>query len=453
MRKYTAITLFAIVAIACLQGYYTLLQYESFAEEKLTEIDNIIRISVDKDLAIREHTRQECNKRNQNQHFVYSISLKNRDERNVENEVNLQPDTLDIDKLRKEGKVETQFDAMFLISMDMCEYFGFPLKLNMLDSVFTDKMKEKYEHTILLLDGKKHVIDSIGGSYDGWRASKDVCVSLKNPRYVRVMVKITPSDFIVKSVWSLSLSFLFAVIIIGVVAFQLTVIRRKEDLLSARELSINGTIHDLKSPLGGVVTLMSMLRINEKNEMRRDMIRKTEERTRQLITTIEMLLLTAGGTKRSIVLKKEPVDMAALTDRAKADVDVLFAEKAHEIVIDNHLAEGASVKVDKMYMENVMRNLIENAVKYADSGVKVKVTLVNDGSETIVTVEDNGWGIPRKCLRNVFKQFYRVPRKDSPKGFGIGLALVKYIVEQHGGHVSLNSVEGQGSCFRLAIPN
>jgi len=446
MRKYIVITLIAIVAIACLQGYYSLSQYNAFVERALSEMDEIIRISLDKELYIRDNARAQYYRKHRKQMITYAIDPPMEREKTRKGKTVFRSDTVDVERLRRSGLAETLFDAMSVITMDLCEERGYPLKLSTLDSIFTKSLKEKYAHTILLLDSKRQVIDSIGGAYDGWRQTKDICVSLKNPRFVRVMVRITPSDFIVKSVWSLSLSFMFAIIIIGVVAFQLTVIRRKEELLSARELSVNSTIHDLKAPLGGVVTLMSLLRMGEKNEERLSLICRTEERTRKLIATIEMLLLTAGGTKRRIVISRKPVDMMALAAKAKADVDTLYADKTHEIVINNHMKEGFVANVDEMYMENVMRNLIENAVKYADEGVRVDVTLENNGSEITVEVSDTGWGIPKRYLRNVFKQFYRVPRACSPKGFGIGLALVKYIVEQHGGHVSVVS-------FRFTISN
>lgn len=78
-------------------------------------------------------------------------------------------------------------------------------------------------------------------------------------------------------------------------------------------------------------------------------------------------------------------------------------------------------------MENVIRNLMENAVKYSDNGVEVNVTIGSNGGKTTISVEDNGWGIPKKSIPHLFKQFYRVPRNDAPKGYGIGLALVKYL--------------------------
>ena len=107
-----------------------------------------------------------------------------------------------------------------------------------------------------------------------------------------------------------------------------------------------------------------------------------------------------------------------------------------------------------MYIENVLCNLIENALKYADRGVKVEVTLSMADGRLQVAVRDNGWGIAPQYQKKLFRQFYQVPRHGRPeqKGYGIGLAQAKYIIDEHGGWIKVQSAEGKGSTFIFTIP-
>lgn len=453
MKRYLIISISAIAVITCLQGYYVHLQYNKYIEEKIREMNRIVRISLDKDIAEREDARSCSRTKGEAQHFKFNVYLgKNAQKANAKRSKRITFENINIDSLRKLGLVETKFDAMSLISMDMCEALGRPLNLNGIDSMLSDYMGNRNGHSVLILDSNKKVIKATRSDYSGWYATKDICISLSNPRFIRVMVDIKPSDFIMKSVWSLSLSLLFSIIIIGVDAYQLTAIRRREELLNARELSLNGTIHDLKSPLNALITLLGVLRMDEEDEAKLDAMKTVEDRARKLVNTIETILITAGGTGRRILLNKKPADIGTLAMKAKADVDLLAGGKEHEITVDDRTG-GATATVDAAYIENVLRNLMENAVKYSDPGVKVCVRIEREGSMTRVSVSDTGWGIPRKCMRHLFRQFYRVPGRESVKGFGVGLALVKYIIELHGGRIKVESTEDRGSVFTFTLPD
>ena len=107
-----------------------------------------------------------------------------------------------------------------------------------------------------------------------------------------------------------------------------------------------------------------------------------------------------------------------------------------------------------MYIENVIRNLMENALKYSDAGVRIEVSLSIVNERLCVSVKDNGWGIAPCHQRKLFTQFYRVPRSEEQqqKGYGIGLAQSKYIINEHGGEIMVKSAEGEGSTFTFIIP-
>lgn len=450
MRKYAFIAWLTMAIIACLQGYYISLQYDEFVVRTLTKMDDKLKISVDRDLNIRSKRVKKVSS-NDEQKFSYRIcsgeeakKLKKENKDTLE----LRMDTINVDKLRAIGVVQTSQDVLLLMTHDVNEKEGYPLVLDSLYNIYKVETGNDFGCALLLLDSNKRTIKTVGEVGSGWYATKDICISLKNPRFIRAMVDIHISDFIFKSILSLLLSVLFSVIAIASVAYQLRVIRQKEELLRKRELSINGTIHDLKSPLNSAITLMKYLQTKIADKTMSELMGKATDRISQLVVNIEDLLITArGGKNRKIALKLEQADIAQLAEKARQDIDTIYNDKPHKIEISG----TATAEVDKMYMENVIRNLMENAVKYADNGVEVKVSIGSDGGKTIISVEDNGWGIPKKSIPHVFKQFYRVPHDNAPKGYGIGLALVKYVVENHGGNISVESEEGKGSIFRIKL--
>ena len=135
-------------------------------------------------------------------------------------------------------------------------------------------------------------------------------------------------------------------------------------------------------------------------------------------------------------------------------LDVLYANKPHTIKVFNKIRPEDAVFTDSMYVENVLLNLVENAVKYADNGVSVRISLSICDKRLFMTVEDDGWGIPRKYQKKLFTPFFQVPRDEchNQKGFGLGLAQVKYILKGLGGDITLESEEDKGSKFVCVIP-
>ena len=109
---------------------------------------------------------------------------------------------------------------------------------------------------------------------------------------------------------------------------------------------------------------------------------------------------------------------------------------------------------DRGYLENVMKNLIENALKYADDGVKIQIEITRISQGIQIKVKDNGWGIAPKYQKKLFNQYYQVPREAlrMRKGYGIGLGYVRHIIRAHSGKIQFKSRENEGSVFTFYIP-
>jgi len=110
--------------------------------------------------------------------------------------------------------------------------------------------------------------------------------------------------------------------------------------------------------------------------------------------------------------------------------------------------------VDAKLFSEVILNLLSNAIKYSPSGTKVTLELREEGTRVVLEVRDQGYGIPKNHLSRIFDKFYRVKdeRAQEERGTGLGLSLVREIVEMHKGHIEVESTVGVGSVFRVILP-
>ncbi|MBV8859390.1 MAG: HAMP domain-containing histidine kinase [Acidobacteria bacterium] len=249
----------------------------------------------------------------------------------------------------------------------------------------------------------------------------------------------------------------FGLIIAGLVlntTFLVREIRRNEQ----HDAFINAVTHELKTPLASMRLYLETLKSREVPEARRqefyDIMLADGDR---LLHTVEQVL-HAGRTaqkKRSLNLAhvelgqlvRECLELARLRHGLEAD-----AIRYHEAPE----AAGAEVSGDREELRAAVSNLLDNAVKYSDKDVRVEVELAPlDERMVAVRVKDNGIGIHRNQLKRIFKRFYRVPGQFMArfKGTGLGLFIVRSIVERHGGRVYAESEGlGRGSTFTIRLP-
>lgn len=343
---------------------------------------------------------------------------------------------------------------MGLLTKDMLTAKGNPINLKKLSQIFKKNLNEDFSYSLLILDENKKVIKSYGQTKDieTWQASKPIGIGLKPIRFVQAKVDITPSSFIINSIWTLASTILLALIIVFCVGYQMTAIRYKEDLLRNREVSLHGTVHDLKAPLASILLKLGFIKDSIKDADLQEMIASSERQIKNLANTIKTILITSKASESKLVINKEQVDIIELTQQAQEQIDINYASKPHAIGIHDHREENALVYADKYLIENVMHNLMENAVKYSDKEANVEVNITQDEHFTIISVSDHGVGIDKKYQKKIFEQFYRIPATHHKSGYGIGLAMVKYAVKAHGGTIKVVSELGKGSTFTFTLP-
>ena len=452
MKRYYSITILAIIVITLLQGYNISLQYKDYLHYKIEKINSIFKVAIDEEYAIRAHKNKHSH--NDGKQRVYYKEMTEEDflKAKPKKEDIIDFDEINIQGLRDKGIAETE--AMGLLTQDMLTAKGNPINLKKLSQIFKKNLNEDFSYTLLILDENKKVIKSYGRTKDIeiWQASKPIGIGLKPIRFVQAKVNITPSSFIINSIWTLVSTILLALIIVFCVGYQMTAIRYKEDLLRNREVSLHGTVHDLKAPLASILLKLGFIKDCIKDADLQEMITSSERQIKNLANTIKTILITSKASESKLVINKEQIDIIELTQQAQEQIDINYASKPHAIGIHDHREENALVYADKYLIGNVMHNLMENAVKYSDKEANVEVNIKQDEHFTIISVSDHGVGIDKKYQKKIFEQFYRIPATHHKSGYGIGLAMVKYAVKAHGGTIKVVSELGKGSTFTFTLP-
>jgi signal transduction histidine kinase len=179
-----------------------------------------------------------------------------------------------------------------------------------------------------------------------------------------------------------------------------------------------------------------------------------ERQVQHLTRLVDDLLNVARISRGKIHLQMEPLDLAAVVDRAVEISRPLIDSHKHQLVVSLP-DQDVRVKGDVTRLAQVLSNLLNNAAKYTEMGGRIELTVEPSGSEAVLRVQDTGVGIPTDMMSQIFEMFTQVRGSVSRSegGLGIGLTLVRRVVEMHGGSVAAYSEgPGQGSEFVVRLP-
>jgi signal transduction histidine kinase/ActR/RegA family two-component response regulator len=224
--------------------------------------------------------------------------------------------------------------------------------------------------------------------------------------------------------------------------------RRKNEFLAM-------LAHELRNPLAPVRNAVEILRLkgalDAETAWARDLIdRQVHDMTRMVDDLLDVSRITRG----KVVLKKEPVAIATIVDRSVEEVRPLLEARKHQLTL-SPCPEPLWVSADPTRLTQVLVNLLNNAIKFTDDGGRISLTTERDGTEIAIAIEDTGDGIPAHFLPHIFDPFMQEDRQQNRKrgGIGIGLALVRSLLDLHHGRVQAYSDgPGAGSRFVLHLP-
>jgi signal transduction histidine kinase len=239
---------------------------------------------------------------------------------------------------------------------------------------------------------------------------------------------------------------------LGEYAIQTRALRRAERKQVEYASRVQAIAHEIKTPLTAIQGSSEIISDQHVPEEQRaeiaGMIHKESKRLTQIIHTFLDVERMAAG---ALVLEKKGIDLDSLCDEVLERARLYSARKRIAIIAD---VPHITVQADGDLLSFAIYNLLTNAVKYSPKRTTVSLSAESGPDCVRISVVDQGYGIAPSEQKKVFQRFYRVKRSqgDNEEGTGIGLALVKEIVSQHGGRIEVDSREGAGSRFTIVLP-
>jgi two-component system phosphate regulon sensor histidine kinase PhoR len=231
-------------------------------------------------------------------------------------------------------------------------------------------------------------------------------------------------------------------------------VSRIERLERIRQEFLSNISHELRTPLTSILAFVETLEdgaIDDEENNRRflNIIRRNAERMRCLISDILELSLIESG---KVSIEVQSVDLSSMVSAAFSDLSAKAEPRAIRLV--NSVPEGVRVNADPVRLEQMMTNLVDNAIKFDREGGTVTVSYQHRTARDVITVSDTGEGILPEHVDRIFERFYRVDRARTSDagGTGLGLAIVKHLARLHGGEVTVRSELGAGSVFTIELP-
>lgn len=228
--------------------------------------------------------------------------------------------------------------------------------------------------------------------------------------------------------------------------------RRQSRLYAEQKSFISQITHELKSPLASIRLHLETIRLRKPSQEKLERFLDTMlADTDRLNSLISNFLMAAKLEQKPVMEGFVPVDFSSFVEKFIQEYQLQIPEGSS---LTGRIEPGISARIDAEGMEMVLRNLLENAFLYSPASPEVQVDLVRSGKNCILTVADNGRGIERRELGNVFRMFYRVRNTgESIRGTGLGLYIVKSIVKRHKGEiVAASDGAGKGTRFIITLP-
>lgn len=266
------------------------------------------------------------------------------------------------------------------------------------------------------------------------------------------------SSYIFSSVKFMIPALIFTGVLLLTFIFTIVIIFRQKRFSEMRNDFINNMTHEFKTPISSISLAAQMLKddtITKSPTMLSHLSGVIVDETRRLRFQVEKVLQMSMFDHKKVTFKKRELELNELVEGVINTFNLKVTASGGKI--DSSLSASSSkVYVDEMHLTNVVFNLMDNAVKYKkdDVDIQLNVRTWNDATHVYLSIADNGIGIKKENLKKIFEKFYRVHtgNRHDVKGFGLGLAYVKQIVDLHKGTIHAESELGKGTKFIIKLP-
>ncbi len=318
----------------------------------------------------------------------------------------------------------------------------------------------QYHFTVSTQDGRE-VYRCSDYTDEGEEYSYSQVLFRNDPASKMGVVKIHFPDmnsYIFSSIRFMIPSVIFTLVLLLTFIFTIVVIFRQKRFTEMRNDFINNMTHELKTPISSISLAAQMLNdssVNKSPTMMNHLGGVINDESKRLRFLVEKVLQMSMFDRQKAIFKKKQLDLNEMVEGV-ANTFTLRVEHTGGKIYTDIQAIDSKIVVDEMHFQNVIFNLMDNAVKYKkpDKPVDVYIKTWNDNEFIYLSIEDTGMGIKKENLKKVFEKFYRVHTGNvhDVKGFGLGLAYVKKIVMLHKGDISIESEYKKGTKFTIKLP-
>ena len=256
--------------------------------------------------------------------------------------------------------------------------------------------------------------------------------------------------------WMIVLSIVFTSIIIIAYTSAIYQLIRQRQISQIKTDFINNMTHEFKTPIATINLALDSIKnpkiINDQEKVLR-YLGMIKEENKRMHAQVENVLRISKLDKNELNISKERLQLHDLVEDAITHVELIVEDRKG--YVKTHLnAENSSILANETHFTNVIVNILDNAIKYSDEAPKIDVYTENIGNSIILKIADQGNGMSKVVAKRVFEKFYRehTGNVHNVKGHGLGLAYVKKIVDDHQGHISVESEKGKGSTFIIKMP-
>ena len=266
------------------------------------------------------------------------------------------------------------------------------------------------------------------------------------------------NSYIYSSVRFVIPAVIFTVVLLITFLFTIVVIFRQKRYTEIKNDFINNMTHELKTPISSISLAAQMLNddaITKSPALMKRAVNAINDESQRLRFLVEKVLQMSMFDNKTAAFKKKELDLNELVEQVASAFDLRVEHTGGKITIEIEAVDSA-IFVDEVHFQNAITNLMDNAVKYRkpDEPLNIHIRTWNEGDKLLFSIQDNGMGIKRENVKKVFDKFYRVHTGNvhDVKGFGLGLAYVKKIINLHEGEIKCESDLGKGTKFTVSLP-